>query len=120
MQGGPDHSCMPGEPMLAALAEKFGSDLCPEEQQCFQAFQSLLRRKLGAAGSPAASGIGVGTGEGVDGAAVSSDQRVPQQQQPQPTVGHRPPGTAEVLANLARDAEEASEIPANAARYSPY
>ena len=37
-----------------------------------------------------------------------------------PPTGHRPPGTAEVMARLALDAEEASEIPANAARFSPY
>ena len=37
-----------------------------------------------------------------------------------PVVGHRPPGTAGVLATLAMDAEEAREMPVHADRYSPY
>ena len=37
-----------------------------------------------------------------------------------PQVGHRPPGTDEAAARMALDADEASEMPSHAGRYSPY
>ena len=116
----------PGESMLAALVETMGTNLNPEERQCFQAFQMLFRSRVPPVGCPAAAG----TPEAYCGAADDDESMVdgildgaqltPEQCSqvaaniakawrlalPQ-ARGHVPPGAEWACASLAEDAERA-------------